>query len=277
VPHAFSIDVEDWFHVFNLARVIPQHSWDEQESRVERNVNRVLEILDEHSTHATFFVLGWVANKHPQLIRDVAAAGHEIASHGMLHQLIYQMTPDEFRNEMIEAKSLIEDVVGGQIKGFRASNFSITRGSLWALDILAEVGFTYDTSIFPFERRRYGIAGTPKRPHVRRLSNGMSIAEIPPSVVQVAGRVLPVAGGGYFRLLPYAMTQWSIQHITHDHRPFCFYLHPWELDPEQPRVRGLDPVSRFLHYQNLKQTEPRLRRMLSDFEFSTYIEIAEGL
>jgi polysaccharide deacetylase family protein (PEP-CTERM system associated) len=275
VPHAFSVDLEDWFHVLNLTSVVPQHSWDEQESRVEKNVRKLLDLLEINSTRATFFVLGWVAEKHPQLIRDVAEAGHEIASHGMLHQLIYKMTPDEFRTEMIESKSLIEDVVGKEVIGFRASNFSITRGSLWALDILAEVGFKYDTSIFPFRRRRYGIADSPKRPHVRRLSNGMSIIEIPPSVVQVAGRVLPVAGGGYFRLLPYAVTQWAVRKIEKERRPFCFYLHPWELDPDQPKVRGLNPVSKFLHYQNLKRTEPRLIQMLSDFEFNTYAEIAD--
>ncbi len=275
--HAFSIDLEDWFHVLNLTSVIPQSSWEERESRVDGNVRRLLEILADHNTRATFFVLGWVAEKNPDLIRAVADAGHEIASHGMLHQLVYTMTPDEFREEMIESKQLIEDVAGVEVKGYRASNFSITRGSLWALEILAELGFTYDTSIFPFERRRYGIAGTPPRPHLRRLSNGQEIIEIPPSVVEVAGRVMPVAGGGYFRLLPYSVTRWAIEKIEQEGRPFCFYLHPWEIDPEQPRVRGLDPVSKFLHYQNLKRTEPRLLRMLNDFEFGTYQEVTEVL
>ncbi len=277
MQHAFSIDLEDWFHVYNLTSVIPQHSWEHRESRVEKNVGKLLDILETHSTKATFFILGWIARKHPALIREVAERGHEIASHGMMHELVYEMTPDEFRAEMIEAKELIEDVSGVQVNGFRASNFSITRGSLWALEILAEVGFKYDTSIFPFERRRYGISGTPRRPHRRRLSNGMSIVEIPPSVVSVAGLILPVAGGGYFRLLPYGITRWAIQRIEGEARPFCFYIHPWELDPEQPRMRGIDPVSKFLHYQNLRRTEPRLLKILSDFEFGTYHEVAELL
>jgi polysaccharide deacetylase family protein (PEP-CTERM system associated) len=265
IVNAMTIDVEDYFQVSAFERVVPRDRWHEYESRVAANTDRVLGILAEASVHATFFVLGWVAERDPSIVRRISAEGHEVASHGYGHRLVYDQTPDEFREDVRRAKSLLEDIIGKPVLGYRAPSFSVTERSLWALDVLIEEGFTYDASIFPIRHDRYGIPGAPRHPYVVRPG----LLEVPGSTIRIAGTNLPIAGGGYFRLLPYCWTRFGIRRLNElEGRPAVFYMHPWEVDPEQPRLNG-SRLSRFRHYRNLAETEGRLRRLLSDFRFDT--------
>ena len=266
VTNAMTIDVEDYFHVSVFDGLVPRHMWDTLESRVERSTDRLLGMLAEHDIRATFFVLGWVAERHPDLIRRIAAASHEIASHGYGHRLVYDQTPQAFRADVRHAKKLLEDATGAAVLGYRAPSYSIVPRSLWALDVLMEEGYTYDASIFPIRHDRYGIAVSARQPYVIQRARG-AIVEAPASTARLGPMNLPIAGGGYFRILPYAWTHWGISRVNTDEgQPVIFYLHPWEIDPEQPRLSaGL--VSRFRHYRNLHETEPRLRRLLRDFSW----------
>lgn len=266
VVNAMTIDVEDYFHVSAFDGVVPRSRWDALESRVCANTERVLAILDEAGVTATFFVLGWVGERYPGLVRQIAANGHEIASHGYAHRLVYDQSPVAFREDVRKAKGLLEDVAGVRVNGFRAPSYSITPRSLWALDVLIEEGHRYDASIFPIRHDRYGIPVS--APHVYRIQrDGGALVEVPASTLRLGTVNLPVGGGGYFRILPYAWTRWGIARINNvDRRPAVFYLHPWELDPGQPRLAaGL--LSTYRHYTNLSRTEQRLRRLLADFAF----------
>ena len=264
--NVMTIDVEDYFQVSAFDRVVPRSTWDGMESRVVANTERLLEIFAEHQVTATFFVLAWVAERQPALVRQIAARGHEIASHGYGHRLVYELSPEEFRQDVRRARQLLEDAAGVPVVGYRAPSYSITRRSLWALDVLIEEGHTFDSSIFPIHHDRYGIPGTPRHPYVLRRPAG-SLVEVPPSTVRLGTVTLPVAGGGYFRLLPYGWTRWGIARLNElEQRPAVFFLHPWEIDAEQPRLAATG-LSRFRHYRNLHETEPRLRRLLSDFRF----------
>lgn len=276
IVNAFTVDVEDYFQVAALAPAIDRASWAERESRVERNTGVLLDLLSERGINGTFFVLGWIAERHPQLIRRIAAAGHEIACHGFSHQLIYEQTPEEFREETTRSKRTLEDLSGKAVNGYRAASFSITRRSLWALDVLIDLGFRYDSSIFPIRHDRYGIPGANPRPAALTAPSGRTLVEFPMSAASYLGVRVPVSGGGYFRLLPYAVTRSGLRQINEaGGRPFTFYLHPWEVDPDQPRVR-VGWVSRFRHYNNLRRCEPRLRRLLQDFRFGTMRQVLEG-
>jgi polysaccharide deacetylase family protein (PEP-CTERM system associated) len=214
-------------------------------------------------------VLGWVARKHPEIVRRIVAAGHEVASHGMSHRLIYTQSPAEFQRETHDAKALLEDLAQKPVVGYRAATYSITRRSLWALDILYEEGFRYDSSIFPMRHDRYGIPGAEPRPHVLTTPNGARLVEFPISVLSYHGAKVPVAGGGYFRLFPYRFTRWALRRLNEQRQEFVFYVHPWEVDPEQPRVNDASVLSRFRHYLNLGRCAERLGRLLEDFEFDT--------
>jgi polysaccharide deacetylase family protein (PEP-CTERM system associated) len=269
VPNALTVDVEDYFHVSALAPSIDRGSWGSRESRVVANTHRLLNLFGQFGVRGTFFVLGWVAERHPQLVKDIAAAGHEVACHGFSHRLVYEQSPEEFREETLRSKRLLEDAIGAAVLGYRAASYSIVRRSLWALDILAEAGFAYDSSIFPVHHDRYGIPDAERNPHRMATPGGRSIVEWPLAAASVLGFRLPVAGGGYFRLLPYALSRWGLASINRrDQRPFIFYLHPWEIDPDQPRVR-VNLLSRFRHYTNLDKCEARLRRLLGEFRFGT--------
>jgi polysaccharide deacetylase family protein (PEP-CTERM system associated) len=225
-------------------------------------------LFEDAGVTATFFVLGWVADRFPALVTDLAKAGHEMASHGYSHHLVYNQTPAEFREDVRRAKAVIEDRSGRRVQGYRAPSYSITRRSLWALDVLVEEGYTYDASIFPIRHDRYGIPDAPRHPYMLARRAG-ALAEAPPSTVRLGGMNLPVAGGGYFRLLPYWWTRWGIGRVNRQEgRPAIFYLHPWEIDPDQPRLDA-GVVSRFRHYRNLDKTESRLRRLLAEFRFGT--------
>ncbi|HEX5513442.1 MAG TPA: XrtA system polysaccharide deacetylase [Gammaproteobacteria bacterium] len=274
--NALTVDVEDYFHVAALAESINRRDWGRYESRVERNTQRLLGILAEHELQATFFVLGWVAERYPKLVREIATAGHEIASHGYSHQLVYRQTPQEFRRETQRSKALLEDQVQRPVEGYRAASYSVTQRSLWALDILAELGFVWDSSIFPVRHDRYGIPGMSRWPHRLQTPAGYTLVEFPLSTWQVSGYRLPIAGGGYFRLYPYALSRVGLASVNRAGQPFIFYLHPWEIDPGQPRVRA-SALSSFRHYNNLAKCEPRLRRLLGDFRFTTVSRVLGNL
>ena len=274
--NAFSVDVEDYFQVAALAPAIPVESWPTREYRVERNTEVILKLLDEKRVRGTFFILGWVAEKSPQLVRRIAEAGHEVACHGYSHQLIYNQTQAVFREETCRAKRFLEDTIGKAVTGYRAASFSITRDSLWALDTLIDAGFEYDSSVFPIRHDRYGIPGA--SPELGRLAapSQRTIVEFPMSAARFFGVQVPVSGGGYFRILPYWLTRAGLKQINEEAgRPFTFYLHPWEVDPGQPRVK-VKAFSRFRHYTNLDKCESRLRRALTDFAFTTMREVLQS-
>ena len=269
VPNALTVDVEDYFHVAAFASNINRESWSSLESRVIGNTHKLLTMFEQLDVRGTFFILGWVAERHPHLVRDIATQGHEIACHGLSHRLVYEQSPEEFHKETLFAKRLLEDITGSAVLGYRAASYSIVRKSLWALDILAELGFSYDSSIFPVYHDRYGIPDAERVPHRLSTPNGNSIVEWPLATAQIFGYKLPVAGGGYFRLLPYWLSRWGLKSINRrELRPFIFYLHPWEIDPAQPRVTA-SRLSRFRHYTNLDKCEARLRRLLGEFQFGT--------
>jgi polysaccharide deacetylase family protein (PEP-CTERM system associated) len=268
IVNALSVDVEDYFQVSAFDGAISRGSWDQLESRVCANTDRLLDVFEQLGVRGTFFVLGWVAERFPALVRRIAEQGHEIASHGYGHRLVYDLTPDQFREDVRRAKALLESIGGAVVQGYRAPSFSVTRQSLWALDVLIEEGYTYDASIFPVHHDRYGIPDAPRHAYLLTRSGG-SIVEAPASTLRFAGVNVPIAGGGYFRMLPYAWTRWAIQRLNRvERRPAIFYLHPWEIDPDQPRIAA-SRMSRFRHYSNLAKTETRLRRVLRDFKFST--------
>jgi polysaccharide deacetylase family protein (PEP-CTERM system associated) len=275
IKNALTIDVEDYYHVSAFESVIPVNTWERYESRVERNTLRCLEIFDAYGVKATFFVLGWVAERHPGLVRALAEEGHEVASHGYSHRRIYTQTPAVFREETHRSKQYLEDCIGQPVRGYRAATYSITRQSLWALDILEEAGFEYDSSIFPVHHDLYGIADYPRFCH--RLDRHPGLVEFPLSTVKLGRMTLPIAGGGYFRLFPYALTRWGIRRFNHrEQQPAAVYLHPWELDPDQPRIAA-SRLSRFRHYLNLRRTETRLRQLLQDVAFAPMAEVLQDL
>src|SRR5690606_27968760 len=233
--HAMTIDVEDYFHVAAFNQVVKPSDWDAMASRVVANTQRSLDLFDRHGVQATFFVLGWVAERYPGLVQAIACGGHEVASHGYSHQLIYRQTPAEFREETRKSKCILEDIIQQPIRGYRAASYSITPESRWALDILCEEGFQYDSSLFPVRLDRYGMSDANPDPHILTTPSGAKIAEFALSTLNVFGYKLPMAGGGYFRLYPYWFTKLCLQKIQRNNKAFIFYLHPWELDPEQPR------------------------------------------
>lgn len=277
MKNAFTVDVEDYFQVEGFANAIDRDSWDGFSTRVGESTSRLLDLLARRGVRATFFVLGWVARKHPEIVRRIAASGHEVASHGMSHRLVYTQTPEEFRRETRDAKALLEDQSQNPVEGYRAATYSITRRSLWALDVLCEEGFRYDSSIFPMRHDRYGIPDAEHRPHVLTTPGGGRLVEFPISVLHYWGAKVPVAGGGYFRLFPYGFTRWALRRLNREQREFVFYVHPWEVDPDQPRVGNADRLSRFRHYLNIDQCAQRLARLLEDFEFDSMRSVLAGM
>lgn len=272
--NVLSIDVEDYFHVNNFSCLIPRCSWDQFESRVERNMLKVLECLAAKRVKGTFFVLGWVAERFPEIVRDIYSDGHEVACHGYSHQLVYQQSREEFRCETRRAKRLLEEITGRQVVSYRAATYSITRESSWALEILAEEGFQNDSSIFPIVHDHYGVPNAPRAPVRLKLMNGLELVEFPMSTLRWFGLNWPIAGGGYFRLIPYQVTKAAFHHLNHVEKlPVIFYLHPWEFDPEQP-IQKAGMLSRWRHYLNLDKTLPRFERLLSDFQFVPLTELS---
>jgi len=273
--NAISVDVEDYFHASAFDRVVPRASWDEYESRVEANTHRLLDLFDEQKVRGTFFVLGWVAKKFPSLVKDIAARGHELASHGFYHQLVYMLTPQQFRDDIRSAKGVIEQAAGVRVRGYRAPSFSIIRSSLWALDVLIEEGHTYDASVFPIRHDRYGIADAPRASHVIQRPAG-SIVELPASTVRIGSTNYPIAGGGYFRLFPYAATKWGISRVnTRDGEPVVLYIHPWEVDPDQPRLEA-SRTTRLRHHVGMNTTMDKLRLVTTDFSFGPISDVLDA-
>lgn len=274
--NAMTIDVEDWFHVAAFFNNISRDDWPTLPYRAEKNTDRILQMLADRQGKATFFVLGWVAQRSPGLIRRIHSAGHEIACHGMSHEFVYRQDPEVFRRETREAKQLLEDATGAEVTGYRASTYSITQSALWALDILVEEGFDYDSSIFPVRHPQYGIPGAQRAPGVLKTLKGRSIVEFPLTTARLGPIELPVAGGGYFRILPYWLTSAGLRSVNErEKRPFIFYFHPWEIDPGQPRVTGASLSSRLRHYTNLKLCESRLEKLLQDFQFTSARDVLE--
>lgn len=277
--NAMTVDVEDYFHVAALSRSIPKSAWDSMEYRAEQSTNRMLDLFDLAGIKATFFVLGWVARRSPELVKEILNRGHEVASHGWSHELVYRQSRQDFLRETRDSKSLLEDLTGRPVIGYRASTYSITRNSLWALDVLCELGFAYDSSIFPIRHDLYGIPDAPISPQSMQTPGGATIVEFPMSTAEYFGLRLPVSGGGYFRLLPYWLVRAGLRSINGDRRqPFIFYLHPWEIDPGQPRIKT-SLLSRIRHYTNLTRTEGRLRLLMSEFRFGRVCDVlaAQGL
>jgi polysaccharide deacetylase family protein (PEP-CTERM system associated) len=272
VQNGLSFDVEDYFQVTALAGAVSRDSWDQQRPRVESNTNRLLDMLSRHNIRGTFFVLGWIAERHPSIVRDIVTAGHEIACHGYSHELVYRQTRDEFRNETSRARRIIEDQAQTKIRGYRAASWSITSDTLWALDILHEEGFEYDSSIFPTHHDFYGIPDAPRFPYRIKLPAGGSLLEFPPSTLKLGPFNLPVAGGAYFRFLPLAVTCWSIKRVNREGLPFLYYLHPWEIDPDQPRFK-VGAKSRIRHYTNIDTCESKLEALLREFPMGPLIDV----
>lgn len=267
VMNALTVDVEDYFHVSAFDGLFNRDRWETLESRVSANTDRLLAIFGDAGVHATFFVLGWVAERYPQLVQRIVSSGHEIASHGYAHRLVYDLTPSMFLEDIRRSKAVLEEAGGAGVQGYRAPSYSVTPRSLWALDILIQEGFTYDASIFPIHHDRYGIPVSPRHPYRLNRESG-SLIEAPASTVRWGPLNMPVGGGGYFRILPYAWTRWGMERINRlEQRPAIFYIHPWEIDPDQPRLSG-GLLACFRHYRNLSETENRLRQLLRDFDFA---------
>lgn len=259
----FTIDVEEWFHAPQLEPYLEGRRWKDLEARLVPNVHRLLEIMADHRTQATFFILGWVGERYPKLVREIAASGHEIASHGYRHKLVTELTPSTFREYVKRSKFLLEDLTGRSVLGYRAACFSVVKSTLWALDVIKETGFLYDSSMFPIHHDLYGIPDYPRFPYVH--DNGL--IEIPPSTLSFLGYNIPIAGGGYFRFFPYTLTKIAVKMLNKSGQPAVFYLHPWELDPDTPRTGQADWRTRFRRNINLKKTASRLKKLLSDFSF----------
>lgn len=264
IVNAMTIDVEDYFQVSALEPYVRRDEWERMPRRVESNTGRILDLLSQRDIHATFFVLGWIAKRHPELVRRIAGEGHEVASHGYSHKRITEQSPIEFRDDVTRAKEVLEDITGMAVKGYRAPSYSIGRTTLWALDILEAVGYRYSSSIFPIRHDLYGMPDAPRFPF--HPGSG-PLLEVPVTTIRLSGRTLPCGGGGYFRLLPYASFKWALARVNRqEHRSGVFYFHPWEIDPAQPRVKA-KLKSRFRHYVNLNRMEAKIIRLLDDFEW----------
>ncbi len=273
--HCLTFDVEEHFQVSAFDSPMRRRHWDHFESRVERNTDKVLALLSAHGVRATFFVLGWVAERYPELVRSIARGGHEVASHGYGHELVTSLTAVRFREDVSKAKRILEDIVGEPVLGYRAPSFSLVEETRWALRILVEEGYRYDSSIFPILHDVYGIPGANPVWHQISTEAGW-IWEFPPSTVKVSGVRFPVAGGGYFRLFPYPILRRLLRRVEKEAQPLVLYLHIWELDPGQPRMTG-SLLSRFRHYHNLDKTEQRLLCLLQDFCFAPVREAAAAV
>ena len=264
ITNALTIDVEDYFQVSAFAPCIARSEWDTRECRVERNVQRIMEMLDRHQVKATFFTLGWIAERYPELVREMARRGHEVASHGYAHQRASDQGRAEFLDDIKRAKAILEDLSGQAVRGYRAPSFSIGTGNLWAFDCLVEAGYQYSSSIYPIKHDHYGIPDAPRFMHEVRPS----LSEIPATTIRAFARNWPASGGGYFRLMPYALSRRLLRRVNDaDKAAAVFYFHPWEIDPQQPRVAGASAKARFRHYLNLDRMEARLERLLADFRW----------
>jgi len=264
ITNALTIDVEDYFQVSAFAPYIRRDQWESRECRVEQNVSRILELLAARDTKATFFTLGWIAERYPQLVRRIVDGGHELASHGYGHERASDLTEAAFSHDITRAKKLLEDIAGTEVLGYRAPSFSIGSGNLWALDALARAGYSYSSSIYPIQHDHYGMPDSPRFAY--RVASGL--LEVPVTTLRLLNRNLPSSGGGYFRLLPYSLSRWMLRRVNREDRESAvFYFHPWEIDTGQPRIPGIDVKTRFRHYVNIPRMEGRLQQLLADFRW----------
>lgn len=268
--HHFTVDVEEYFQVSALTPFVPRSSWENTPSRIDVGMRAILDLLAEHDSRGTFFVLGWVGKYHPDLVREIAAGGHEVASHGWGHERVTTLSQSQFRESVRDSKSKLEDLIGLPVSGYRAPSFSITRGMEWALEILVEEGYRYDSSLFPVRRAGYGFVGGGRDPYVLQTASG-PLDELPPATIKAGRLVLPAGGGAYFRLFPYGVVASAVRAAARRGVPATFYIHPWELDPGQPRL-DVPLKTRIRHYGGLRRTLPRLRRLLTDFQFQPIVD-----
>lgn len=265
--HIFTVDVEEHFQVSAFESIVDRESWSAHPTRVERNTDIILDLLARHGGRGTFFVLGWVAERYPALVRRIAESGHEIASHGYWHRRVTTLSPAEFREDVRISKRVLEDIAGAPVLGYRAPSFSIVTGGEWAFDVLVEEGYRYDSSLFPIRRRGYGYPAAPSAPHIIERAAG-ALREFPLTTLEIGSARLPAAGGAYFRHFPYAVIRQAFRACESKRRPAVFYIHPWEIDPSQPRL-PVGPVTRLRHYGGLSRTKARLERLLAEFSFTT--------
>jgi len=266
IRNAMTVDVEDYFQVSAFAAHIPRESWESIPCRVERNIDRILALLDEKQAKATFFTLGWIAERYPAMVRHIVSNGHELASHGWAHQRVSDQEPQEFLDDIVRSKALLEDISGQKVLGYRAPSFSIGSNTLWALDLLEEAGYRYSSSIYPIQHDHYGMPDAPRFAFYPKNNGGL--LELPVTTVRLFKRNIPAGGGGYFRLWPYAFSHWLLQRINHlEKHSAIFYFHPWEIDYEQPRQEGISAKTRFRHYFNLRHMEKRVKALTRDFSW----------
>ena len=274
--NALTVDVEDYFHAEAFAHLVTRDRWPELETRVEADMMKVLDMLEQNAVRATCFLLGWVADRYPDLVRRICDGGHELACHGYGHQMIGMIEPEAFREDVHRAKAALEDLSGASVTGYRAPTFSVTTDTLWAIDVLAEEGFLYDSSVFPIRHDRYGIPHACRFPHRIETDAGHSLVEFPLSTVRILGQNLPVAGGGYLRLLPAGIVSRAIASINRDGHPAIVYFHPWELDSGQPRL-GLKGISKFRHYVNIEKMQAKLQRLLATHRFAPARDVLDSI
>ncbi|BCT69133.1 XrtA system polysaccharide deacetylase [Nitrosospira sp. NRS527] len=266
IRNAMTVDVEDYFQVSAFANHISRDSWASLSCRVEMNIDRILALLDEDRTKATFFTLGWIADRYPAMVKRIVASGHELASHGWGHYRVSDQKPHEFRNDIIQSKAILEDIGGQAVLGYRAPSFSIGSHNQWALDLLEEAGYRYSSSIYPIKHDHYGMPDAPRFAYYPRGNN--RLLELPITTMRLFKRNIPAGGGGYFRLWPYPVSRWFLQRLNHlEHQSAIFYFHPWEIDHQQPRQKGLSMKTRFRHYYNLHRMEDRVKALTRDFEW----------
>jgi polysaccharide deacetylase family protein (PEP-CTERM system associated) len=273
IVNAFSVDVEDWYQVSDFEDQVRPEEWDRYESRVVPNTRRILRLLEEYGVRGTFFILTWNAERHPSLVEEIAAAGHEIATHGYGHRLVYELGKDLYRRDLELSQRILERILGRPVRGYRAPSFSVTSQSMWALDVMIEAGIEYDSSIFPVQDSLYGIPGALRFPFVIHSRGERELVEFPMTTTRVMGRNLPLGGGAYLRLLPYHYMRWGMRRVNQEGQPAVVYLHPWELDPEQPRLKSRGKRGFSTHYINLESMEKKLRRLLTDFRFAPICDV----
>jgi len=274
--NTFTVDVEDWYQVADFDAVVPFDSWDRYESRVRQNTDRILELMDERGVKGTFFVLTWNAERYPDVVRRIHAAGHEVATHGYAHRIVYEQTPEEFRADVARAKQTLEDIIGEPVIGYRAPSFSFTQKSLWAPDVLLDLGFRYDSSVFPVRDALYGLPDAERFPYVIRERDGRRLIEFPITTTVFMGRNFPLGGGGYLRVFPYLYMKWGMRRVNRQEgKSAVVYVHPWEIDPGQPRMKTAGRRGFSSHYVNLGRTEAKLRALLRDFRFAPMRDLLE--
>lgn len=275
IRNAMTVDVEDYFQVSAFANTIARDSWDQQPCRVERNMDRILAIFADHGIHATFFTLGWIAERYPAVVRRIVEQGHELASHGYGHLRASDQDRAQFADDIGRAKALLEDIGGQEVKGYRAPSFSIGKDNMWALDVLQEAGYRYSSSIYPVKHDHYGVPDAPRFAYYPNGPDGL--LEVPVSTVRFGEKNYPAGGGGFFRFFPYALSRWLLRRVNQrDGEAAIFYFHPWEIDPEQPRQSGISAKTRFRHYINLHRTEERIKELASDFQWDRMDRIYLG-